>query len=90
MKKILVPFLIMSIVYSACKKDSQPTLPPNHNEVTATVVLSSGNIININANGSKALMGLRGFLGGPDYIEGTNAANAAVYIKTFKGDFVAH
>jgi len=34
MKKNLVPLLIMSIVFSACKKDSQPTLPPNHNEVT--------------------------------------------------------
>ena len=83
MKKNLLSLVIISIIFYACKKDGQSTLPPNNNQIIATIVLSSGSILNINASGSKAILGLFSGFGGPGYIDGTNAANAAVYINVY-------
>ncbi len=90
MKKIFSLFIFclaslsVGLVYS-CKKDGPPALPPNHNEVSASVILTSGPAITINAKGTKAPMGLNGWLGGGGYVDGTNDAGNAVYISIFPG-----
>ena len=72
-----------TVVLVGCKKNSPPPSLPNNNEVNATVVLSSGQIITINARGTKAPMGLSSPLGGSSYVDGTNDAGNAVYINIF-------
>lgn len=73
-------FLFISLM--SCKKDDTDE-PANTNEVNATVVLSSGGTVTISAKGTKAILGLSSPLGGPGYIDGTNSANAAVYINLY-------
>ena len=83
MKKYLLSLISSLIIFCACKKDSSPTLPPNHNEVSATIILSNGSSNTFNASGPKARLGLFSGFSGPGYIDGTNAANAAVYINVY-------
>jgi hypothetical protein len=71
--------LLLITFFSSCKKNNEE--PPNNNEMNATVVLSSGDIIKINAKGVKALMG-RDFWTGSFYVDGTSETNAAVYLST--------
>jgi hypothetical protein len=79
MRKIFIfPFLICCFI--SCKKKNAE--PPNNNEIKATVVLSSGGTVNVNAKGSKAQMGYAPY-GGYTYLGVTNEANAAVYINIF-------
>jgi hypothetical protein len=75
MKKIFILLLLISCIIACKKKNAEA---PNNNEVKATVVLSSGDTVNINATGSKAEMWGCAPLGG-----GTNEANAAVYITVY-------
>ena len=85
MKKLTFLFTASFFIFfmQACSKKSNAVLPPNNNEVNATVVLSTGFTININAKGLKAPIGLYGIFGGPGYVDGTNAANAAVLIEVY-------
>ena len=78
----VIPFFV-TVVLVSCKKNSPPAPLPNNNEVNATVVLSSGQIININARGTKAPMGLGSPFTGPTYVDGRNAAGNEVYISVF-------
>lgn len=71
-------FLLLISCFFSCKKGNN--IPPNNNEMKATVVVSTASTININAAGTKARMGCSLF--GGTYVEGTNEANAAVYITT--------
>ena len=79
----IILLLFISFFISCKKKNVEP---PNNNIVKATVVLSSGSTININATGSKALIGCASF-GGGTYVDGTNEANAAVYISLYSTNF---
>ncbi len=83
--KVLVAVFITVVTFGSlgCKKNSLPSPLPNNNEFNATVVLSSGQILNINARGTKAPMGLSSPLGGASYVDGTNEAGNAVYINVF-------
>lgn len=84
MKKIIVYFLVvMMTLTSSCKKQND-VIPPNTNEVNATVVVSPTSTITINAKGSKAKMGCS-LWGGGTFINGTNDANAAVIISYVYG-----
>ena len=75
-------FLLVSS-FATCKKGSDDP-PPNNNEVKATILLPSGNTININATTTKALMGCSiSLVGGSTHIDATNSANAAVYMSIF-------
>ena len=80
MKKVSVLILFMSCFIS-CKKKND--IVPNNNEVKATVIVSPTSTITINAKGSKTWMGTASFSG--TVIQGTNEANAAVYINVFSG-----
>ncbi len=70
---------ILFFLFTSCKKKNDAP-PPNNYELKATVIISPGNTININASGSKARMGCS-LWGGGTFIEGTGEANAAVYIS---------
>lgn len=70
--------LLLISCFISCKKGND--VPPNNNEMKATVVVSPASTININATGSKARMGCS-FLGGGTFVAGTNEVNAAVYIS---------
>ncbi len=84
MKTITANILVLIIIItSACKKTNDALLPPNNNEVNASVVLSSGTTVIINAKGTKAPMGLSGVFGAPGFVDGTSASNAAVYIEIY-------
>src|SRR5688572_1089611 len=75
-------FTLVSIfffLFTGCKKKND-TQPPNNNELNATVIISPGNTININATGSKARMGCFPW-GGGTFVAGTGEAHAAVYIS---------
>jgi hypothetical protein len=71
--------LLLIVCLSACKKNNDS--PYLNNEMKATVVLSSGGIIEINAQWPKALMG-QIWWSGNSFVEGTNDANAAVYLTS--------
>jgi hypothetical protein len=77
-RKCLNAFILLLLTgfFLSCKKKNEA--PPNKNEVKATVVVSPASTITINATGSKALMGCS--FGSGSYVDGTNEANAAVYI----------
>jgi hypothetical protein len=77
MKKLPV-LLLWTSCFISCKK--QINMPPNNNEVKATVVVSPTSTITINAKGLKAPMG-PGFLGIGTFISGTNETGASVYIN---------
>jgi hypothetical protein len=78
---ILLLLLVSS--FGTCKKGSDAP-PPNNNEVKATILLPSGNTININATATKASMGcLISLGGGYTHIDATNSANAAVYMSIY-------
>jgi len=83
MKKLLILLLFISCFIS-CKKKFEIT--PNNNVVKAMVVVSPTSTININAAGTKAVMGCSFWAGG-SYIGGTNEANAAVYITVYGTNF---
>ena len=85
MKKLFILLLFISCFIS-CKKKFE--IAPNNNEVKAVVVVSPTSTITINARGTKAPMGTR-FLGIGTFVEGTNEANAAVYITAFSGGVMA-
>ena len=87
MKKTIFLFAASFYIFfiQACSKKSNAVLPPNNNEVNATVVLSPTSTININAKGTKAPMGLNGWFGGGGYVDGTNDAGNAVVISIFSG-----
>lgn len=70
-------FILLISCSSSCKKSNEA--PLNNNEMNATVVLSSGDIIKINAKESKARMGQSWY--GGTFVEGTNETNAAIYIN---------
>src|SRR5436190_5397368 len=76
---LLAIVFILFYLFTGCKKKND-TPPPNNNEIKATVVISPGNTININAMGSKAIVGCSAF-GGGTAIYGTNPDNAAVNIR---------
>lgn len=69
-------FLLLIICFISCKTDVEP---PNDNEMHATVILSPGNSIIINAKGTKTLIGCSLF-GGGTFIQGTSESDAAVYL----------
>ena len=70
---ILLLLLVSS--FGTCKKGSDAS-PPNNNEVKATILLPSGNTININATSTKTSMGcLISLGGGYTHIDATNTAN---------------
>jgi hypothetical protein len=71
----IILLLLISCFVSCQKKND---VPQNNNEVKATVVVSPTSTININATGSKTRMGCANCAG--TIVEGTNEANAAVYI----------
>lgn len=80
MKIVLACSLLVFVLnIAACKKDNKIPLVKSEVEVNATVVLSTGETIIINASGDNAKMGCT-LLGGGSYISATNAANASVYI----------
>lgn len=86
MKIITCHTIALSILlcfFSGCKKNSDTPSPVNNNEMNATVLLSNGSTVIINARGTKAILGVSGPLGSPGYIEGTNETNNAVYINLF-------
>jgi len=56
--------------------------------MNATIVVSPISTITINAKGYKALMGTS-FFGGGTFIDGTNEANAAVYINVYNSGMMA-
>ena len=75
--------LLLVSIFVTCKKESDDP-PPNNNEVKATILLPSGNTININATATKASMGcLISLGGGYTHIDATNTANAAVYMSIY-------
>ena len=82
-KNIIYVIVLIAVFTSACKKKPDAA-PPNNNEVNATVVISPTSTITINAKGSKAKMGCS-FLGGGNFISGTNETNAAIYIAYVYG-----
>jgi hypothetical protein len=85
---VLFILLLSSLIFVlavGCKKDGPPALPPNHNEVNATIIHISGPAITIQATGTKAPLGLNGWFGGGGYVDGTNDANNAVYISIYPG-----
>ena len=65
-------------LFTSCTKSSGPT--PNTNKVNATVLLTSGSTVTINATAAKAVMGCS-LGGGGSYVAGTGNTNAAVYIS---------
>jgi len=68
-----VIFILLVLTFSCNKKNSAPT---NNNEVKATILLPSGNTININATSTKTSMGcLISLGGGYTHIDATNTAN---------------
>lgn len=77
--------LLAAIGCYSCHKNKD-ALPVKNTEVKATVTLSPGNIVTINATGSKAVMG-SAFYGGGTFIDGTNENNAAVYISVYNSSF---
>jgi len=85
MKKLFILLLLVSCFISCNKKND---IAANNNEVKATVVVSPTSTITINAKGSKAFMGTTIF-GVGTHIDGTNEANAAVYITAFSGGIMA-
>jgi hypothetical protein len=85
--KILLGFIICTLlIVSSCKKSSTGDVTSTNYEVKATVVVSATSTITINATGSKAKMGCA-VLGAGTYVEGTNEANAAVYIVVYAPGF---
>jgi len=76
---LLAAVSILLWLFTGCKKKID-TPPPNNNEMKATVIVSSGSTINIDAAGSKAAMGCSLF-GGGTFVSGTNPDNAAAYIS---------
>ncbi len=80
MKKIFfITTAFIAVCFWGCKKNNVAVVQ-NMTEVKATVVVSPSSTITINATGSNAKMGCA-VLGAGTYVEGTNEANAAVYIS---------
>jgi len=80
MKTIAFNVLALLTVFSiACNKKND-TAPPNTNEFNATVLLTTGATVTINAKGSNAKMGCA-ILGGGNYVNGINSDNASVYLS---------
>ena len=71
--------LICLVNLSCNKKDDAPV---NNNEFKATVILSSGSIVNIDAKGTKAAMGC-GLLGSGTFVSGSNESNAGVNMTVY-------
>jgi hypothetical protein len=79
----VIALLLLVSSFGSCKKGSDAP-PTNNNEVKATILLTSGTAITINATTTKALMGCTiTLVGGSTHIDGTNAANAAIHISIF-------
>lgn len=73
--------VLITIIISACKKKND-ILPPNNNEVNATVAISSTSTIMINSKGSKAKLGCSFSLAGiSNFVSATSENGAAVYIN---------
>ena len=73
-------FILICLSHLSCNKKDDP--PVNTNEFKATVVLSSGAIISIDAKGTKAAMGC-GLLGSGTFVSGSNESNAGVNITAY-------
>jgi hypothetical protein len=73
---------LCSIIFFGCSKNSDDPIP-NNNEVNATVAHTNGSLVIITARTDKAILGLRSPLGGPGYMYGSNAANAAVSVNLY-------
>lgn len=72
-------FAILIVFSFSCKKSNLSNEDLlSKNRVDATIVLSSGAIIRINATGPKAVMGC-GLIGGGTYVDGTNDTKSAIY-----------
>src|SRR5689334_4188589 len=69
-------FLAVLLCICSCKKNNNTTTPQNKAEVKATVTLSSGSVVTINASGDKATVTRDIF--GYTYVFGSNQANAGV------------
>jgi hypothetical protein len=80
MKQAQLPLLCFIIVtiFGGCSK--KPTVRPNHNQIVATVLLSSGQTVTVTGNGTSAIMGCSSF-GGGSYIDATDPVNGKVYLN---------
>ena len=77
---LFLSLILICLFHLSCnKKDDTPV---NTNEFKATVVLSSGSIVNIDAKGTKAAMGC-GLLGSGTFVSGSNESNAGVNIIAY-------
>jgi hypothetical protein len=65
-------------IFISCKKNEIPPSLDSNNQVKATVILSTGDTIKINATGSKAPMGCSV---GYSFVDGTNETNEAIYLN---------
>jgi hypothetical protein len=80
---VLYAMALLSVFIPACNKNKD-TVPPNTNEINATVLLTTGSTITINAKGTKAVMGCT-LLGGGNFLYGTSDNNAYVYLGSIYG-----
>lgn len=86
MKKIfIITIAFGAVCFWGCKKNNVEVVQ-KMTEVKATIVVSPTNTININSTGSNAKMGCSSS-GGGTYVDGTNEANAAVYISLYASGF---
>lgn len=83
MKKRFIHILLLFVTAGTACNKNKDVVAPNNNEVNATVLLSNGQTVTISAEGTKAILGLSGYFGSPGFIDGTNDANAAVYINVY-------
>jgi len=80
---LLYAIALLSVFIPACNKNKD-TAPPNTNEFNATVLLTTGATVTINAKGSKAKIGCT-FLGGGNFLYGTNDNNEYVHLGSIYG-----
>lgn len=72
--------LVLMITFSlSCKK--KVDLPPNNNEIKASIRYKSGKQIDIHVSGPKARMGC-GMLGGGRYVEAYDEVNGSILLSS--------
>ncbi|HMG69244.1 MAG TPA: hypothetical protein VK588_16215 [Chitinophagaceae bacterium] len=80
-RKIVLAIFLIFIACSSCKK-GRDDIPVKKTEFKATILLSSGALVTINATGSNAQMG-NSFFGGGTFVDGVNEKNDAVYTSSY-------